>query len=84
MSPVELVGPEYRCWTAEYLLAHCESYRVESADGKVGYVEEVVWSPGNMWSPPVQRPGRAARTVPPRTTTSRRDKFTRSLNPTVW
>ena len=35
---------EQSCWTAEYLLAHCEGYRVESATGRLGYVEEVVWA----------------------------------------
>ena len=35
---------EHSCWTAEYLLDHCERYRVESADGRLGFVEEVVRS----------------------------------------
>ena len=39
------VDLEHGCWTAEYLLAHCEGYRVESNEGKLGYVEEVVWAP---------------------------------------
>ena len=32
-------------WSANHLLAHCEGYRVESEEGKLGYVEEVVWAP---------------------------------------
>lgn len=36
---------EHSCWTAEYLLAHCERYRVESNEGQLGYVEEVIWAP---------------------------------------
>jgi hypothetical protein len=36
---------EHSCWSAEYLLAHCEGYRVESADGTRGYVEEIVLAP---------------------------------------
>ena len=34
----------HSCWTPEYLLGHSERYRVESAEGIVGYVEEVVWA----------------------------------------
>jgi len=44
MSAVN-VDLEDSCWTAEYLLAHCERYRVESNEGKLGYVEEVIWTP---------------------------------------
>lgn len=44
MSAVK-VDLEDSCWTAEYLLAHCERYRVESNEGKLGYVEEVIWAP---------------------------------------
>ena len=44
MSAVK-VDLEHSCWTAEYLLAHCESYRVESNEGQLGYVEEVIWAP---------------------------------------
>lgn len=33
------------CWSADYLLGHCESFRVESVAGRLGYVEEVVWAP---------------------------------------
>jgi hypothetical protein len=36
---------EHSCWSAEYLLAHCEGYRVESAGGTRGYVEEIVSAP---------------------------------------
>lgn len=32
-------------WTLEHLLAHCEGYRVESAEGECGYVEQVIWKP---------------------------------------
>ena len=32
------------CWTSEYLLAHCERYRVESDVGTLGYVDEVILS----------------------------------------
>jgi hypothetical protein len=43
MSAVK-VDPEDSRWAADYLLSHCESYRVESAQGVLGYVEKVVWS----------------------------------------
>lgn len=33
------------CWTHEYLLRHCERYRVDTADGRVGYVDEVILAP---------------------------------------
>ena len=33
------------CWTDEYLLSHCENYRVVDENGKrLGFVERVVWS----------------------------------------
>ena len=32
-------------WTSEYCLDHCEGYRVETSDGHLGFVEEVVWDP---------------------------------------
>lgn len=35
---------EHSCWTADYLLAHCEGFRVESSEGTLGYVEEIVWA----------------------------------------
>ena len=33
------------CWTHEYLLRHCEGYRVDSPAGHPGYVEEIVLLP---------------------------------------
>jgi hypothetical protein len=30
------------CWSADYVLGHCEGFRVESNAGRLGYVEEVV------------------------------------------
>ena len=36
------------CWTHDYLLRHCEEYRVDSADGHIGYVEEIVLPPGGQ------------------------------------
>jgi hypothetical protein len=36
---------EASCWTHEYLLRHCEGYRVDSPDGHHGYVEEIVLLP---------------------------------------
>ncbi len=33
------------CWSPAYLLDHCEGYRIASADGTVGYVEQVVRCP---------------------------------------
>jgi hypothetical protein len=38
------VDSSHSCWTTDYLLAHCEHYRVESADGPIGYVERVIRS----------------------------------------
>jgi hypothetical protein len=33
------------CWTEEYLLGHCENYRVDTEAGEhVGIVDRVVWS----------------------------------------
>ena len=33
------------CWTDDYLLAHCENYRVVDENGKrLGFVERVIWS----------------------------------------
>jgi hypothetical protein len=39
------VDLRHSCWSADHLLAHCENYRVESAAGRLGYVEEVIWVP---------------------------------------
>lgn len=36
------VDRERTCWSSPYVLAHCEGYRVESSEGTLGYVEEVV------------------------------------------
>jgi hypothetical protein len=33
------------CWTDEYLLRHCEGYRVDALDVHAGYVEEIVLLP---------------------------------------
>ena len=48
MSAVALKDPvrDHESWTHEYWLCHCEGYRVETSDGFVGFVEEVVRSPG--------------------------------------
>ena len=33
------------CWSDEYLLSHCENYRVVDENGKrLGFVERVIWS----------------------------------------
>jgi hypothetical protein len=37
---------ERSMWSADYVLAHCEGFRVESGDGVLGYVEEIVRAPG--------------------------------------
>jgi hypothetical protein len=53
MSPAK-VHPEENIWTIEYLLVHCQGYRVESAEGRLGYVEEVVQDPQwGIWGEPV-------------------------------
>jgi hypothetical protein len=31
-------------WTDAYWLEHCEGFRVDSPDERLGYVEEVLWS----------------------------------------
>lgn len=37
------------CWTDEYLLCHCENYRVEDETGRhLGVVERVIWSNGPL------------------------------------
>lgn len=40
------VAQDRESWTREYWLCHCEGYRVETSDGFVGFVEELVRSPG--------------------------------------
>jgi hypothetical protein len=46
--------PERTCWSTEYLLAHCEGYRVESAQGTLGHVEDVLQDPSyGVWGEPV-------------------------------
>lgn len=40
------VARDHESWSREYWLCHCEGYRVETSDEFVGYVEEVVRSPG--------------------------------------
>ena len=41
MSPAR-IHPEETIWTTEYLLLHCQGYRVESIEGRLGYVGKVV------------------------------------------
>jgi hypothetical protein len=38
------VDLEHSCWSVAYLLAHCEGFRVESSEGTLGYLENVVWA----------------------------------------
>ncbi len=48
MSAAPRMYPKHEdesCWTPDYLLRHCEGYRVDSPDGHLGYVEEVVLLP---------------------------------------
>ena len=41
----EYHGRPQSCWTDEYLLSHCENYRVVDENGKrLGLVEQVIWS----------------------------------------
>ena len=48
------VHPEGSIWTTEYLLLHCQGYHVESAEGRLGYVQEVVQDPQwGIWGEPV-------------------------------
>jgi hypothetical protein len=35
----------------DYWVAHCEGYRVESAEGRIGFVEEVRDNPGDPATP---------------------------------
>ncbi len=35
----------HTCWTAEYLLAHCERYRIATPERVLGYVDEVILRP---------------------------------------
>lgn len=39
------VAHDRESWTREYWLSHCEGYRVETPDGLIGFVEEVVRPP---------------------------------------
>jgi hypothetical protein len=32
-------GPS--CWTTDYILRHCETFRVDGPGGRLGYVDEV-------------------------------------------
>jgi hypothetical protein len=41
-APTTYATQEDAFWTREYLLRHCEGYRVDSPDGQRGYVEEIV------------------------------------------
>jgi hypothetical protein len=43
--PVKDPTQDASCWTDEYLLRHCEGYRVDSLDEHAGYVEEIVLLP---------------------------------------
>jgi hypothetical protein len=40
-----LADLEHSCWSRDYLIAHCEGFRVESDEGTLGYVEEIVAEP---------------------------------------
>jgi hypothetical protein len=44
-APVTDPTQDPSCWTDEYLLRHCEGYRVDSPDAHAGYVEEIVLLP---------------------------------------
>jgi hypothetical protein len=46
---VESLEQEHGCWTKEYWLCQSEGYRVESDDGHLGYIEEVVWAPDGSY-----------------------------------
>jgi hypothetical protein len=35
----------HSCWSPEYVLGHCEGFRVETSEGRLGYVDEVVRAP---------------------------------------
>jgi hypothetical protein len=35
----------HSCWSAGYVLGHCEGFRVETCEGRLGYVDEVVRAP---------------------------------------
>jgi hypothetical protein len=44
-APTTYPKQDASCWTDEYLLRHCEEYRVDLLDVHVGYVEEIVLLP---------------------------------------
>lgn len=44
-APTTYSKQDASCWTDEYLLRHCEGYRVDSPEGHPGYVEEIVLLP---------------------------------------
>ncbi|MGZ4415994.1 MAG: hypothetical protein ACXVRZ_16705 [Gaiellaceae bacterium] len=44
-APTAYPEQDASCWTDEYLLRHCEGYRVDLLDVHDGYVEEIVLLP---------------------------------------
>jgi hypothetical protein len=44
MTPIALPEQEHgeECWTREYWLDHCEGFGVESPQGRIGWVDEIV------------------------------------------
>ena len=44
-APTTYPKQDASCWTDEYLLRHCEEYRVDLLDVHLGYVEEIVLLP---------------------------------------
>jgi hypothetical protein len=46
--------PERTCWSTEHLLVRSKGYRVESAEGTLGRVEDVLLDPSyGAWGEPV-------------------------------
>jgi hypothetical protein len=59
--PAQQARPEF---DRGYWLAHCEGYRVDGAEGRIGFVEEVRENPGDPRSPVLAvRAGRLGRRV---------------------
>lgn len=44
-APTTYPQQDASCWTDEYLLRHCEGYRVDVLDVHDGYVEEIILLP---------------------------------------
>ncbi len=50
-APPRRVAEAPKSFDRDYWIAHCEGYRVDGHDGRIGFVEEVRPNPANPHSP---------------------------------